>query len=242
MVNYTCNECGKTFDRKSNYINHLNRKIKCSNKQINNIQQIEQNNNLNINHNVADKPKNMVDKSNKMADELKISADNSNKMADIFDNMFVKNVINQLKQPTENNIQQVGEKNKRQFECIICKKIFNHRQSLFKHIKKHENYEKIIEKNKQNGIFQCSICNHYYKSIIKLDKHYKIKHNKTNINYENLNNNIVINGNNNIVNNNVVNNNIINIVNFGDEDIDKISRKDIVNILFNEQKPLTKLI
>ena len=37
MVLYKCNKCNKEFNRKSNYINHINRKFPCNNLVIDNI-------------------------------------------------------------------------------------------------------------------------------------------------------------------------------------------------------------
>jgi len=37
MVLYKCNKCNKEFNRKSNYITHINRKFSCNNLVIENI-------------------------------------------------------------------------------------------------------------------------------------------------------------------------------------------------------------
>lgn len=44
MVEYKCNKCNKTFDRKSNYETHINRKKPCIAKEdIDKIQELEKN-------------------------------------------------------------------------------------------------------------------------------------------------------------------------------------------------------
>jgi len=256
MVNYTCNECGKTFDRQSNYIRHMNRKIKCTNKILNNTQEIEKETNL-FNDNKKNEPSAFkADGSNNSSVFEADSPNNSSvSKTDIFKtisetaNNLNENKQNVLINQTDNKI--TISQNTKKYECIICKKQYNHSQSLFKHIKTHKKYNELIEKNKQDGVFKCLICGNQYKFINKLNKHYKIKHNKTDIDYENINENInkniMINNNSNNNNNNntIINNNItnnINIVNFGDEDIFKISNKDIGNILFKEQNPIIKLL
>lgn len=111
MTNYTCQRCGYTTNRKSNFKNHLNRKFPCKHKPSK----------TNIKNNTS---KNKQKKSNEIPSVLKKNDRNVSR-----NRMTVKNTSAKC-QPV------VSQMSARKFECCNCFKIFTTRQAKFKHMKK----------------------------------------------------------------------------------------------------------
>jgi DNA-directed RNA polymerase subunit RPC12/RpoP len=110
---YKCVNCGKEFDQKIHYINHLRRKIPCINKKIILEDHIDQDN------------KSVSEQDNNITDNV----------TDINDNICSQNdYINVSKRfqsfPNVSNDEII-------YECSICHKKYNTRSGLFKHKKVH---------------------------------------------------------------------------------------------------------
>ena len=193
---YQCNKCLKFFDKKSNYNQHLGRKMPC--KEIFNI-------------------------------TLDVDVKEKSEESKCFQ-MFPKGI------PMET----FGNNNDSKYQCFICNKIYQNRSGLFKHKKqKHPNYETDIRnindiKNEKSEIdkfkelFMTQISKLEYKNreldnknkeLELLVKTSKPKNNTTN------NINTTNNTNNGIINN-------IQIVQFGKENSNLLTKEEISKILY----------
>ena len=182
----------------------------------------------------------------------------------------VDNIMKNIETNDENNmcnIHFINSKNNG-YKCLICNKIFKHSQSLTKHKKnKHINYEEEIKKLNKNSediillknqieltkhklelteknIDELKQTNEEYKNIIQTSKSKKsIKKENDEIikRTSDINNNTTNNTINNTQNNNyTINNNYI--VNFGEEDISKLTLENKKEILCSGKQLFPTLI
>ena len=217
---YKCPVCCKQFTKKFNFERHMQRKISC-------------------------KPKILITEDNKTTISMLTTV--SQKEADC------KPTVSQKEaecKPVDIQYKINCDTVTNKYVCLICKKNFKFRQSLYNHKKKHLNYEEEVkkmnttEKNTEDIILlkQKIETMEMNQNILTAKK--KSSKNKTI-------NNVIINGsiNNGIVNNEIINGpinnefvNNIKIVNFGNEDIDRYTYPEIRDLLFREEKPVLKLI
>lgn len=125
------------------------------------------------------------------------------------------------------------------YKCIICNKIYKDRTGLYRHKKKHPNYDEESKKilieyeNERNKILNDlkNIVNKQQEQIDQL----------TSNNTNKINNSHTTNNTNNgtIINNNTVNNIIIK---FGDEDINKLTQDEMKMIMFDVKEPVLKMV
>ena len=155
---YTCDKCFKTFNKKSNYIYHLKRKIPCKTKII-------------INTDLDNKIKNETDEKTTSSSLEVVCETTPSSLVDITKNIEVNNkndICNNEK--NENSINFINSKNNG-YKCLICNKIFKHSQSLTKHKKKNHNKNDDFSLNKN----ECDgEINTVGQKVTKIDKMKKI--------------------------------------------------------------------
>ena len=224
---FQCNRCLKFFDKKSNYLQHLARKIQC--KLINNIS---------LDHDIINKnEEEEADNFLSILDNNNIFLSNMDKKLSKMDNLH--NSSNNI----DNNL----------LKCLICNKEYKYQSGLCKHKKqKHPNYEtdiiNIISKQKEENTLkqvkdsiieqskQIEYLNEKNKQLellVKTSKS-KISKSKTKNNGQIINNGQINNG-------QIINNNF-NIVSFGDEDINKLTKEEILSILKSRSSSFINLV
>jgi len=150
------------------------------------------------------------------------------------------------------NVSKTFSNNEIKYKCLICNKFLLTRSGLFKHKKKHLNYEEEVKKINTNNKNEEEIILLKQKLEITEKKLETIEMNqicstakKKSSKNKTINNgtinNVIING---PINNGNVHNGPVNnvMVNFGNENLTKFSDNEIEHLLFNEEKPLLKLI
>ncbi len=230
MVVHTCDKCLKEFNKKSHYIQHINKKISClENEQIEPIS-------TNLNQSQTKMNQNEPEKTE-----------------------ILKNISKYSKKPNiiENSeiIEKTDKKPISNFDCNHCFASFVNMSSLKRHInsrckvkkledeKKENIFNNLIEKEKINDLFKM------YEQIKKENEEKNKLINEINIkNDELIKKNDELNkkidkilkkNNKSVVNNNTINNNINNNINitpfkinpFGKETFDKLCKKDILKIM-----------
>jgi hypothetical protein len=226
MTIYKCNICDREFRQKCHLNDHLNKKKPC----------IQSNNNI-------------LNPANNILNPANIQLNPANIQLNLADIMANKDKFIELlfKEPFHNDN---DNDNKNDIICIYCEKVFTRVDSLKKHQlsrckskTNHDDLEKLKEdmkiiitnlKNVENE--NANLKNNYqelennYQKILNDDKHNKIINKKTIKKIDNTsnsnNNSNNTNTNTNNINNGVVNN--INIVQFGNEDIDKLNLPEAV--------------
>ena len=121
-------------------------------------------------------------------------------------------------------------------KCLVCNKKFKHLCSLSKHKKKHDNYPK---KNELGNIITEAINKINIDTNIKLNKIYEnieeLKEENKKLKQENKKlqkDKIITNNSNNNTNSNNTVNNTINIIQFGKEDLEKLTKEEINKIIY----------
>ncbi len=222
---FQCNRCLKFFDKKSNYLQHLARKIQCN--LINNII---------LDHGIINKNEEVSNTTFRLLDVVSNTTSSSQKLVSI---------------PIQINVFINSKENG--YKCIICNIIYKHSQTLTNHKKsKHPNYEtdiiNIISKQKEENTLkqvkdsiieqskQIEYLNEKNKQLellVKTSKS-KISKSKTKNNGQIINNGQINNG-------QIINNNF-NIVSFGDEDINKLTKEEILSILKSRSSAFINLV
>ena len=227
---YKCIKCGKEFDQKCHFTNHLRRLNPCINK-----------NNKIIDHdeNIEKTIKNETIQTDKILSKM----DNLDKILSKMDNL--DNLLPETKKDLELD---TNNQNNDKLKCLICNKSYRHQSGLCKHKKqKHPNYDNDIDKLRKKHT-EDIVISQIKKLLISqankinelevLVKISKPKNNNTTINNKTINTNS-----NNIsnINNGTINN--INIIGFGREDINKLTDAEIKDILFTRNiDPLCTII
>ena len=216
-MKYICNICNKEFYRKSHYDAHNNRKYKCNLKY-----DINNNNNISVQNSVQ---------------SVQDSVQNS-----------VQSV-----QGSVQSVQNSHQKNDKSYKCLYCNKTYMSSQALSKHKKKHINdlnlqssYDQLLEENlklKEENIELKTNFTEIYKEIddIKqatlqnnqqLCKVSKSKNTNSHNATTNSQNTTTTTNSHNSVTNNINNNLTLNAtLNFGDEDISKITEQEKLKVL-----------
>ena len=224
---YKCIKCGKEFDQKCHFTNHLRRLNPCINK-----------NNKIIDHdeNIEKTIKNETIQTDKILSKM----DNLDKILSKMDNLLPE-TKNDLELDTNNQ-------NNDKLKCLICNKSYRHQSGLCKHKKqKHPNYDNDIDRLRKKHTEDIVISQIKKLLISQANKINELevlvniskpKNNNTIINNKTINTNS-----NNIsnINNGTINN--INIIGFGREDINKLTDAEIKDILFTRNiDPLCTII
>ena len=229
---FLCKICNKIFKQKSHYISHCNRKRPCKDDNLYNYAKIAKN-----------MPKNAIENL-----ELDHKKTNKGKHKDVYElkNLDMPNYAGKMvKEYQENNIIDVtSSSNKQNFVCNFCNKTFTQSGTLNRHTnercKEREKQLKILEEqnNKTTEKYLTEI-NFLKEQIIKMKEIFdNFVHINTNNsintnksintdNSNNTNNNI-----NNQINGNITTNNIkIEKIEFGKEDLSKLSDSFFINTL-----------
>jgi hypothetical protein len=211
-MQYKCDKCSKEFNQKSHYIVHINRKFSC----VPIIQTINE-------HNI------IIPQNNAISAEL-----NAKKRR----NCVKKSgkICNDLQINEQHN----NEKNLliQEHVCKYCNKTYARKDILTRHLKNgcksqfafNINYDILVE---ENNLLKEKLDK--FEKIIneKLPNKNIIIKNNTNYNTTNTNNGQIYNNTNNIN---------IKMVNFGDEDIKKLTEDEIISILTSKSKVFINLI
>jgi len=244
---YECLICHKNYKERTGLYKHK----KIHNNYEEEIKKNNESDNKNININIHDTNENIV----KIIPSIINKQDLNNKIK----NEAVNNV-SQKEAKCKSTVSQKEAKckpNVDNYICLICHKNFKFRQSLYNHKKKHVNYEEELKKlteNSKNGeeisllknkleetkkeVDEIKQINEEYKTIIQSSKTKKSEKSKkeineiiknTNTTNNNTTNNTTNNTLNNTLNNVTVNNNYI--VDFGEEDLSKLTIDDKREIL-----------
>ena len=217
-MQYKCDKCSKEFNQKSHYTVHINRKFSC----VPNIQTINEltNNILFIPHKTAQNP-------HKTAQIPEKPAQNHTKPIFLPTNNQ-PNINNTHNKTSDNNI----------INCNKCGIVFTRKDTLKRHL------DRFCKANKKDVIItevenKIELLNQELKQITQENKELK-KLVKINPKCKN----IITTNSNNIIQNQQNNTNNINIkmVNFGDEDIKKLTEDEILSILTSKSKVFINLI
>ena len=233
MPIFICQNCNKEFNRKSNYVYHVeNKKRPCNvleNK--NNCQNIKNESELAKNEPkiAIQEPKIAKKKIEKIVHQTKLEVNTS--ILDIENKINPYDIImNNVKKDLDNNI-------KPKHICSYCNNSFNYKSSLIKHMKarcKSKKYYDELEILKEK-LKTLSTENEQLKKEMTELKHTGIVNNNTTNNTTNNINN-TLNKNLNKINNGVINNNNNNntinvqLVQFGNENIDHIDTKEALDV------------
>jgi len=222
MVKRHCPKCNAEFDRKSNFDAHINKKFDCGLK--NNIFNEDSNDNLNIYKNLPEFAK----------------------FCQNLPKFTIKNTDSNLANP--NNIQ--ANTLDTNFVCSYCQKKFSTKYTLSRHIdgickikKENDNqkeniFKLLLEKDKENKENKERIIKLEEQNKLLMKKIDKLISMKENSNQNKITNNNILNSNsnsNNITNSNNTQNNIV-MVNFGNEDLSIIDKKQFMDRIV--KKPL----
>jgi hypothetical protein len=222
MKEYECMNCGKKFDRKSNYDRHMTKKNACDNllKEISQVAKIDNNENSEI---------------------LKLLGDNKNINAKTMKEHLdeCKCIYCNKQYSTKGNVIYHIKHN-----CKKVKEIEDEKMKIFTKLKETK-LKEIEEQNQKQKKKEFGDKNENYelkKRIRILEKELKKKQNIIIKNNNNCNTNSTINSNNNFVNNNQQN---ITLVGYQKENLDKIEKSEILAIMkrgFQAPVELTRTI
>lgn len=211
---YKCDKCNKIFDHKSKYNKHLERKFSCN----------KENNIKNENNKLDKKDMKIVSISNNIQNGNNTYPNGNNNISNN------GNILD--------NHQNINE-----YVCIGCDKNYKYYAGLYKHkknypeccIKKDEICTNDNKNNKDNKDDKIQKLEEQVKILMEKIKNSKPKN--TNINNTNTNTNS------NNTNNGLINTNNIQIIQFGKEDVYKLSNNELNKILFKKGgDPLLDLI
>jgi uncharacterized C2H2 Zn-finger protein len=245
---YTCEKCKKSFENKTHFTTHINKKFACDipviytcdkcNKTFHNktdytrhmnrkniCNKLEDNNVTNSNNEINDTINNeslkvINNESLKVINNESLKVIN-NESLKVINNESLKENKNELIKIDDTKLIKVDE-----YKCEDCNKIYTTKRSLKRHLRE---YCKIGEKNELYEIIQ-QMQNQI--DNIKSNNQTNIVGNNNNMNSNNTTNNV------NNTNNTIVNN--ININAYGKEDISHISDNEYKNIFtkFNSMIPM----
>ena len=145
-INHKCNRCGKDFDHKSHYTNHINRKIPCN---------LQNNDNCNITNLTVS------ELDNTLSNELKGDNKKEHKCQHC-SKIFSRN--NVLRNHVENTCK---VKNKKQIQCKYCLRMFSRNDALKRHIDSRCKRKNEYENNKKD---EAQIVNELIQEVETLKK------------------------------------------------------------------------